>query len=491
MSLPRSAPRDQGLDATGVLDLLDAVERQGLDLHSLVVVRHGHVVAEGWWSPYAATRPHLAYSLSKTLTATAIGFLVQEGRLGLDDPVLDLLPPDLTGGAAPGWEAVLVRHCLSMTVGHDGDAWPDLRLRRKDEPVGDWLPRVLATHLDHAPGTAFAYNQVATYVLSRVVHHLTGEGVLDALRPRLLRPLGLPEEVPWHRDPAGHELGFSGAHLVTEAIAAIGQLHLDGGRWRGEQLLDPAWVAEATRAAGPLNREEGSGPDWQRGYGFSFWQQRGGYRGDGAFGQLMVVLPEHDLVLATTAATTEMQALVDLARDHLVPALDRAGPPDAEERLAERLAGLRVPALAATAASPGPVEASRSPGGATDLHPAYDRVVVAADGRGLVLHRGGEAFEVALGDGSWAESTWRRSGADGDWSLPVAASGGWVDDRTFTATVLVVETAHRFTVEVRRDEAGDASAQLRWREVPLNGPDPWHSAARGPRDRAPEGAVAG
>ena len=205
----------------------------------------------------------------------------------------------------------------------------------------------------------------------------------------------------------------------------------------------------------------------------------------------MVVLPEHDLVLATTAATTEMQALVDLARDHLVPALDRAGPPDAEERLAERLAGLRVPALAATAASPGPVEASRAPSGATDLHPAYDRVVVAADGRGMVLHRGEEAFEVALGDGSWAESTWRRSGADGDWSLPVAASGGWVDDRTFTATVLVVETAHRFTVEVRRDEVGDASAQLRWREVPLNGPDPWHSAARGLRDRAPERAVAG
>ncbi|KQT92016.1 hypothetical protein ASG49_08505 [Marmoricola sp. Leaf446] len=486
MSLPRSAPHAQGVDAAGVLGLLDAVQSAGIDLHSLVVVRHGHVVAEGWWSPYAATRPHLAYSLSKTLTATAIGLLVQEGRLRLDDPVLDLLPTDVRAHAAPGWEAVLVRHCLSMTVGHDVDAWPALGLRGGTAPTDEWLHRVVATRLDHAPGEAFAYNQVATYVLSRIVAHLTGEGVLDVLRPRLLRPLGLLEEVPWHRDSAGHELGFSGSHLVTEAIAAVGQLHLDGGRWQGEQLLDPDWVAEATRAAGPLNREEGSGPDWRMGYGFSFWQMRGGYRGDGAFGQLMVVLPEHDLVVATTAATTEMQLLVDLVRGHLVPALDgRAddvGP--AEAALVERLAGLRVPALAATAPAPGSVTASRVAGGETDLDPAYDRVEVAADGSSLVLHRGEEAFEVALGDGRWAESTWRRE-AGGGWSLPVAASGGWVEADRFVAEVLVVETAHRFGVEVRTDAAGSPEARLRWREVPLNGPDPWHSAARGPLDRGP------
>ena len=488
MTLPRSTPLAQGVDPVGLLDLLDAAEAQGIDLHSLVVVRHGHVVAEGWWSPYAATRPHLAYSLSKTLTATAVGFLVQEGRLGLDDPVLDLLPPEAREHAAPGWDAVRVRHCLTMTVGHDVDAWPGLRLRGGDAPPTEWLTRVLATPLDHEPGTAFAYNQVATYVLSRIVHHLTEEGVLDVLRPRLLRPLGLTEEVPWHRDPAGHELGFSGAHLTTEAIASVGQLHLDTGRWQGEQLLDPDWVAEATRGAGPENREGGSGPDWRRGYGFSFWQMRGGYRGDGAFGQLMVVLPEHDVVVATTAATPAMQELVDLLHDHLVPALDRSGDPGAEERLAERLARLGVPPLAGGGGQPGPVTATRSDASShTDLHPAYHRVEVAADARSLVLHRGQDAFEVAIGDDTWAETTWHRD-VDGEaWSLPVAASGGWVDDDTFSAVVLVVETAHRFVVEVRR--AGDrASATLRWREVPLNGPDPWHSAARGPRDRVPDGS---
>lgn len=108
--LPRSTPSAAGVDAAGLLDLLDAAEAHDLGLHSLMVLRHGRVVAEGWWTPYAASRPHLGYSLSKSLTATAVGFLVGEGVLGLDDPVLDLLPP--TPHAA-GWGGVTVRHCLT------------------------------------------------------------------------------------------------------------------------------------------------------------------------------------------------------------------------------------------------------------------------------------------------------------------------------------------------------------------------------------------
>ena len=266
MTLPRSTPSAQGVDATGILAFVDAAERDDLGLHSLMVVRHGHVVAEGWWRPYAAGRAHLAYSLSKTVTATAVGFLVQEGRLSLDDRVLDHFPELDRNVVAAGWDEVQIRHCLSMTVGHEQDAWPQVfdRMSGSDfddaADPSDWVPRVFATKPTRPPGTVFAYNQVATYLLAVIVRRLTGVGVAEVLRPRLLTPMGLPD-IPWHRDPLGRELGFTGSHLTTEAIASLAQLYLDGGRWEGRQLLSEAWVEEATRAFGPLNDD----PERRRG----------------------------------------------------------------------------------------------------------------------------------------------------------------------------------------------------------------------------------
>ena len=160
------------------------------------------------------------------------------------------------------------------------------------------------------------------------------------------RPLGLPD-IPWHRDPLGRELGFTGAHLTTEAIASIAQLYLDRGRWEGRQLLSEAWVDEATRGLrSAATRTRTPTTDWRRGYGYSFWMQRHGYRGDGAYGQFLVVLPEHDTVVAITAEQSRMQSTLDGLWEHLVPALGEGGS-DASEasdrELAERLARSRDP----------------------------------------------------------------------------------------------------------------------------------------------------
>ena len=465
MALPRSTPRAQQVDADGLIDLLDVAERpdqhDGLGLHSLMVLRHGHVVAEGWWAPYAATRAHLAYSLSKTLTATAVGMLVADGRLDLDDPVLARLPHVPHD---PGWEAVRLRHCLSMTVGHDIEAWPRVR------PVGgDLLPGVLALPLDHPPGTHFAYNQVATYLLARAVHHTSGQQPGTLLAERLLAPLGLPPP-PWHTDRQGHQLGFSGAHVTTETIAALAQLYLDGGRREGRALLDPAWVEEATRSAGPPNRDPAASPDWRRGYGHSFWMQRHGYRGDGAFGQFLVVLPEHDSVVAITSENDRMQETLDALWAHVVPALGRPGSAAADAALAQRLQAARIGAAGDSGAGAGLVSAAVSGRGRLAVT-GYDRVDVV--GQRLTLHRRGSTEEIAVGDGRWRETTLRS----GDRALPVAASGGWVGPGHYRAVVLAVETPHRFTVDVRRD-GEEWVADLQWRLVPLHGADPWASAVR-------------
>ena len=507
MTLPRSTPSAQRVDARGLLAFIDVAERDGLGLHSLMVVRGGHVVAEGWWSPYSADRVHLAYSLSKTLTATAVAFLVQEGRLSLDDLVLDHFPEIDPDAVPAGWRDVRISHCLSMTIGHPGEAWGEVVDRMSGDPstdslggtdattVGadaleagqpgeatspaepadwalsvDWVPRVFATVPTHEPGTFFAYNQVATYLLSVIVRQLAGVGVAEVLRPRLLTPLGLPD-IPWHRDPLGRELGFSGAHLTTEAIASVAQLYLDRGWWQGHQLLPEWWVDEATGGFGPLNTDPTADEDWRRGYGYSFWMQRHGYRGDGAYGQFLVVLPDQDAVVAITSEITRMQSTLDALWQYVVPALGAAGPAEAEGELAARLASLQFPPLGGDALGPEFAVFTRSD--QSDLAAEYAAVSVGRDGAGHVLglNRSGEWLQIAVGVGQWLESELVGAGA----TLPVVASGGWVDEDTYRAEVIVIETPHRFRVEAR---LRGADADLVWRMVPLTGYDPLWLATR-------------
>lgn len=464
------------MDAEGVIDFLDVVQDRGIELHSLMLARHGHVVAEGWWQPYAAGRAQLVYSVSKSLTSTAVGFLVQEGALALDDPVLGHLRGVAAARLHPHWSRVTVRHCLTMTVGHDQDAWGSaFRGAQRDvlAPGTDWLPFVLATTPEHEPGSTFAYNQVATYLLSRLVHATTGRGIVDVLRPRLLDPLGIGELL-WQRDPRGHELGFTGAHLKTEALLAFSQLCLDRGSWRGRRLLAPEWFDEASAPFGPPNRDPAGRADSVLGYGYSFWTSRHGYRADGAFGQLGLVLPEQGAAVAITAEHGPMQEILDAFWQTAFPAIGRPGSAEADAILTERLARLALPAVAP--AAPGPDVATF---GRADVDPEravaniYSQVSVRRAEHGHVLGLGADGvwLQIAVGDGEWRESVLARGGQ----RLPVVASGGWVAADRFIGDVVLAETPHRFRVEALTT-VGEAS--LTWREVPLPGSDPFALAAR-------------
>ncbi|WP_083283147.1 serine hydrolase [Humibacillus sp. DSM 29435] len=480
MSLPRSTPSAQGVDAAGLRDFVVALENEGLAPHSFMLARHGQVVAEGWWHPYAADRPALVYSLSKTVTATAVGLLVDEGRLSLDAPVLEFFPEIDRGEVAPLWGEVLVKHCLSMTVGHEVDAWQEVARRGRSTWSGapgseavagdDGVRHVFATTPTARPGTLFTYNQVATYLLSRIVARVTGSGVVDVLKGRLLSDLGV-DDIPWDRDPQGHELGFSGAHLTTEAILTLAQLYLGGGVLGDRRVLSKQWCDEATTRFGPTDLRPGVNPDWARGYGFSFWMQQVGYRGDGAYGQFLVVLPEHDVALAVTSEHENMQATLDLVWRHLLPAFDRSGSSAADAELVELLAARRIEPLTDGSAAGEDVSLERASG--SDLSRRYTGASVRRDGSSWVLdlRRDEQVMAVRVGSGEWAASTLRSDG----YELPVVASGGWRDADTFVADVIVIETPHRFHVEGRRS-TGEVG--LRWRLMPLNGPDPLDLAVR-------------
>ena len=181
----RSTPEAQGIPSTSLTDFLAAAEGQGLELHSLMLVRHGAVVAEGWWHPFGPDTVHLLYSLSKSFTATAIGLAVAEGRLSVDDPVLPFFPDEAPAEPHPNLQTMRVRDLLNMATGHVEDT-----LERLAEQH-DWVRGFLALPPEREPGTVFAYNQGATLTLAAIIHKVTGQGLLEYLRPRLLDPLGI------------------------------------------------------------------------------------------------------------------------------------------------------------------------------------------------------------------------------------------------------------------------------------------------------------
>ena len=341
-ALTRSEPSAQATDAHGVIAFLDAIEGvSGIEPHSVMLLRHGQVIAEAWWAPYYPDGVQLLYSLSKSFTATAAGFARAEGLLDLDAPVISYFPELDAEVTDPRSRSILVRHIASMSAGHTTEQWDRAVATDPEELVRGFL----LEPPDGTPGVTFTYSQPTTYTLAAIIQRQAGQSLVEYLRPRLFEPLGIGEAF-WARDPAtGRDLGFTGLHAATDAVARLGQLYLQGGVWEGRQLLAAEWVAEATRAQ--VDNSDGTGSDsdddWAQGYGFQFWMARHGYRGDGAFGQFCVVLPEQDVVLAVTAEAGDMQAMLDAAWTHLLPAFDREGSAEADAALKQRLTGRQLP----------------------------------------------------------------------------------------------------------------------------------------------------
>ena len=445
--LPTSSPSAQGVDADGILRFLDALEDSPTqDPHSLMVLRHGQVIAHGWWAPYAAQRRHLLYSLSKSFTSAAAGIAIGEGLLRLDDPAISYFPEFDTDVTDARSRSILVRHLASMSTGHTFDT---LAQAEQADPA-NLVRGFLMLPPERDPGTYFAYNQPATYTLAAIVQKQSGLSLADYVRPRLLDPLGIGP-IGWQQYPPGQNLGFSGLFATTDAVARLGQLHLKRGSWHGSQLLPEEWVELASSqqiaTTVPFPDDPSSGPDWRQGYGFQFWMSRHGYRGDGACGQFCLILPEQDAVITITSQTNDMQETLDIVWSELLPALSGVGAPsgDADDRLRARLEGLRLP-LPAEAAVPAHLQtdawhhASFAPAGSSSQEQPSLRAVHVA--------RESETWRITLVDDSGELSTvltpgqWTIADAPTD-LVPIAAAGGWSNPETLRFDVVFIETPHR------------------------------------------------
>jgi len=320
-ALPRSTPENEMVIPENFDVYLKAVAESKQELHSLMVLRHGKVVYEKWFGENGPRKNHPLWSVSKTFTATAIGFAVAEKRLTVNDKVISYFREELPKEVAPYLADLEIRDLLTMSVGHEKDPTNDIRKEN-----ASWEELFLATPIKFEPGTKFVYNSLATYMLSAIIQRVTGEKVLDYLYPRLFRPLGITGAV-WESSPTGVNCGGWGLHVKTEDMAKLGQFFLQKGKWNGEQLLPEIWFEEATRAhitQPPVWFPKNGNPknsDWVQGYGFQMWRCRhNAYRADGANGQFIIVLPDQDAVVVTTANIQDMQAEINLIWKHLLPA---------------------------------------------------------------------------------------------------------------------------------------------------------------------------
>src|ERR1035438_9386782 len=232
-SLGRSTPEAEGVSSEAIVDFVEAADKNVDTFDSFMILRHGKVIAEGWWKPNSAEAPHIMNSVSKSFTSTAIGLAIQKHKLKLDDPVLKFFPAYAPPIPSDYLKAMKVRDLLTMSGGH--------AVEPKASEAGPSVKRFLAQPVVYQPGTHFLYNTMGSYVLSAIVTKVTGQTALEYLRSRLFEPLGI-QNARWDSSSEGNSLGGYGLYLRTEDIAKFGQLYLQKGKWNGKQLIPREWV---------------------------------------------------------------------------------------------------------------------------------------------------------------------------------------------------------------------------------------------------------
>jgi CubicO group peptidase (beta-lactamase class C family) len=475
--LPRSRPAEQGISSASILRFLEAVPAAGIELHSFMLLRHGHVVAETWWSPYRSNAPHWLYSLSKSFTSTAVGFAVAEGVLKVSDKVVDFFPDQLPHTVSENLAALQIKHLLSMSVGHKTDSVATM-VSNPLEP--DWAKTFLSLPIEHTPGEVFLYDTGATFMLSAIVQKVTGQKIADYLQPRLFDPLEIREK-HWDESPLGVNTGGWGLSVTTETLAKFGQLYLQKGRWNGRQLLPTAWVDEATsfKIQQPATWNSGSDPaaqvdhsdpvaaleklkqssDWYQGYAYQFWRCRHkAFRGDGAFGQFCVVMPDEDAVVAITSETGKLQGVLNLVWEHLLPAMssDSAKTPDRAFRELTHVLNSRVlPLPAGKRSSPTAVKLSgrrfvfeANPLGVVEATLTFNR-----DSCVLALNTAKGLSKITCGLTGWADGLIELPGEPPallprkqSEPIKVAVAGAWSSDDAFEMRWQFYDTPHHDTL---------------------------------------------
>lgn len=290
----RATPESQGISSDLFAALLRELDTsKDTEMHHFMALRHGKVICECNFAPYPKGMWHITHSMCKSITGMAIGMLIEEEKLKLDENIYDIFPDHINAFSKIFRPVITVENLLTMTSG--------VTFNESGIVSGnDWLGSFLNASVNGKPGTEFQYNSLNTYVLSAIVTKRTGETLTEYLTPRLFGPLGITKYY-WETCPKGITKGGWGLFLCAEDMAKLGQLYLQRGKWNGQQLVSEYWIEIST--ARHLKTQNDT-----YGYGYQLWmeQRPGSFEYNGMLGQNVIIYPDMDMVLVTNAGNKEM-----------------------------------------------------------------------------------------------------------------------------------------------------------------------------------------
>lgn len=446
----RSTPEEVGIDSALIAEFEKRIRERGIGHQGYMFYRHGKLVASSIASPYRCTDKRHVYSISKSWTSTAIGIAVDEGLIKLDDRLTSFFPDELPEKVSDNLAAMNLRHLLSMNTGHETDT-----VGRVASCEPGWSKRFLALDVENIPGTHFAYNSAATYMLSAVITKVTGMRMVDYLKPRLFNPLGI-KDVWWEESPDGVNDGGWGIHVSPEDMLKLGVLYLNRGVWNGRRILSESYIDEAIAAVSD-NSSNGN-IDWKLGYGYQWWRcQHNSYRGDGAFGQYIIVSPEKDSVAVIISEENDMQSILDVYWDTVFSGMkDHPITLPAVKYDTEVRPYMVLPVYSDESIKPIVYHIDSN---FTDIR----EISLRSAGENLILKIGGgieKSIEIVCGAGEWEYNhfdncPFRATQLLGELSVgikaDIAAAWGSEGDR-LVIKLCFVSTPHGFDIEFRRAE---------------------------------------
>lgn len=337
-----TTPENAGIPSAAVERFIDRLEDSRLCMHDFIMVKDGGILAEGYWKPFHAQRKHRMYSVSKSFVSIAVGVMIGEGKLSLDDHVAGFFPEKLPENPHPYLMEMTVRDLLRMSTCHDRNAYG------VSDP--DFVAAFLQRKPSHRPGRVFNYDTAATVTLNAIVEKLAGEPFLEYLKPRVFDHIGVTEDIWCVQRPEGGSWGGSGVMVTAMDLARVAQLCMHGGKHEGKQLIPEWYIREATTRQID-NRTTEADPEWQFGYGYQFWCTRhGGFAFNGMGSQFAICLPKYDFMLITNGDTQEVKTgasvILNALWTEIYPYLEGNKPalstPAQAESLRRRMENLRI-----------------------------------------------------------------------------------------------------------------------------------------------------
>jgi CubicO group peptidase (beta-lactamase class C family) len=307
-----STPEEQGFDSAKVAEGLQAMRDNGINIHSLTVIRNDQMILDAYFYPYDGSTYHEIASVTKSVMTTLIGISADQGKLNLDDKMVSFFPDRTIANRGFLKNRITVKQLAGMTSGLDCVSANDEQTLAEMGGAPDWVQFTLDLEVKHIPGTYFEYCSPGMHVLSAILQEATGKTTAEFARVQLFEPLGITE-VLWESDPQGYNDGWAGLYLHPRDLAKIGFLMLHQGQWDGKQIVSSEWVTEATS----LQKKTGRGDN----YGYGWWvpppTQFVEFAAEGRGGQYISVLPQLNMVIVTTGGGFEWNDITPL----LIPAM--------------------------------------------------------------------------------------------------------------------------------------------------------------------------